>query len=278
MRSKNNNKKEHKNQLMIFEDHEVEIFEFDGDILFNPYHVGACLELGESAVRKAIGNMTEKQVIKLKNSDVKESNIRKLNNAGENFLTESGVYKLVFRSNKPNAEEFTDWIADEVLPTIRKTGGYVNDDALFINTYLPFADDNTKLLFSTTLETVRRQNELIQKQKNEILHKQEVINGLTDDIDIYKKRVIINRICKRRAGNYANRYKELYKCFRETFHIDLEARCEGYNLKQVKRKDKLTTIAYAEKFGHIDDLYTCCVKLYESEVREILKELDELHK
>lgn len=75
MRSKNNNKKEHKNQLMIFEDHEVEIFEFDGDILFNPYHVGACLELGESAVRKAIGNMTEKQVIKLKNSDVKESNI-----------------------------------------------------------------------------------------------------------------------------------------------------------------------------------------------------------
>lgn len=164
------------------------------------------------------------------------------------------------------------------MPTIRKTGGYVNDDALFINTYLPFADDNTKLLFSTTLETVRRQNELIQKQKNEILHKQEVINGLTDDIDIYKKRVIINRICKRRAGNYANRYKELYKCFRETFHIDLEARCEGYNLKQVKRKDKLTTIAYAEKFGHIDDLYTCCVKLYESEVREILKELDELHK
>ena len=258
---------------MIFEEHEVEVFELDGKILFNPYHVGSCLELGDSAVRKAIGNMTEKQVIKLKNSDVKESNIRKLNNAGENFLTESGVYKLVFRSNKPNAEEFTDWIADEVLPTIRKTGGYVNDDSLFINTYLPFADDNTKLLFSTTLETVRKQNELIQKQKNEILHKQEIINGFTDDVDIYKKRVIINRICKRRSGNYANRYKELYKCFRETFHVDLEARCEGYNLKQVKRKDKLTTIAYAETFGHIDDLYSCCSKLYETEVNEIIEEL-----
>ncbi len=271
MRSKKEN--EQKNQLMIFENHEVEVFELDGQVLFNPYHVGECLELGESAVRKAIGNMTEKQVIKLKNSDVKESNIRKLNNAGENFLTESGVYKLVFRSNKPNAEEFTDWIADEVLPTIRKTGGYVNDDSLFINTYLPFADDNTKLLFSTTLETVRKQNELIQKQKNEILHKQEIINGFTDDVDIYKKRVIINRICKRRSGNYANRYKELYKCFRETFHVDLEARCEGYNLKQVKRKDKLTTIAYAETFGHIDDLYSCCSKLYETEVNEIIEEL-----
>ena len=54
--------------------------------------------------------------------------IRKLNNAGENFLTESGVYKLVFKSHKPNAEAFTDWIVDEVIPTIRKTGGYVNND------------------------------------------------------------------------------------------------------------------------------------------------------
>ena len=81
MRSKKEN--EQKNQLMIFENHEVEVFELDGQVLFNPYHVGECLELGESAVRKAIGNMTEKQVIKLKNSDVKESNIRKLNNAND---------------------------------------------------------------------------------------------------------------------------------------------------------------------------------------------------
>ena len=55
-------------------------------------------------------------------------------------------------------------------------------------------------------------------------------------------------------------------------------KCENYNEKQIKKKDQLTTIRYAEKFGYIDDLYTCCVKLYESEVREILKELDELHK
>lgn len=271
MRSKS--EKEQKNQLMIFENHEVEVFELDGQVLFNPYHVGKCLELGDSAIKMAVSKMNSTQVIKVTNSKVKDIDFRKLHNTGENFLTESGVYKLVFKSNKPNAEKFTDWVTDEVLPIIRKTGGYVNSDNLFIDTYLPFADDNTKLLFSTTLETVRKQNELIKKQKNEILHKQEVINGFTDDVDIYKKRVIINRICKRRAGNYANRYKELYKCFRETFHIDLEARCEGYNLKQIKRKNKLTTIAYAEKFGHIDDLYACCVKLYETEVNKIIEEL-----
>ena len=72
----------------------------------------------------AIAKMNEKQVVKIKNSDVSKVDIRKLNNAGENFLTESGVYKLVFKSHKPNAEAFTDWIADEVLPTLRKTGSY----------------------------------------------------------------------------------------------------------------------------------------------------------
>lgn len=190
------------------------------------------------------------------------------------FVNEDGLYDVILESRKENARKFRKWVTSDVLPTIRKTGGYVNNDSLFIDTYLPFADKNTKLLFSTTLETVRKQNELIKKQQEEILHKQEVINGLTDDVDIYKKRVIVNRICIRRHGNYANRYKELYKCFRETFHIDLEARCEGYNLKQVKKKDKLSTIAYAEKFGFIDDLYSCCVKLYETEVKEIIEELN----
>ncbi len=110
--------------LMIFEGHEVEVFELNGTALFNPYHVGECLELSDSAVRMAVMNMNGKQVVKVKNSDVKSIDFRKLNNAGENFLTESGVYKLVFKSRKPNAEAFTDWVTDEVLPTLRKTGSY----------------------------------------------------------------------------------------------------------------------------------------------------------
>ena len=190
-------------------------------------------------------------------------------------INESGLYALIFGSKLESAKRFKHWVTNEVLPTIRKTGGYVNNDELFINTYLPFADDATKMLFSSTLETVRKQNDLIKKQKDEILHQKEVITGLTDDVDIYKMRSIINRICKRRQGNYANRYKELYKCFRESYHVDLEARCEGFNLRQNKKKDKLTTIAYAEQFGFIDDLFECCAKLYETEVKEVLNQMIE---
>ena len=108
-----------------FENKEVEVFEFEGKVLFNPYHVGECLNLTDSAVRKSIANMNNKQVVKLKNLDVKDVPIRKLNNAGENFLTESGVYKLIFKSDKKEAEKFQDWVTDEVLPEIRKTGGYI---------------------------------------------------------------------------------------------------------------------------------------------------------
>ena len=113
------------NNLMIFENKEVEVFEFEGKVLFNPRHVGECLNLTDSAVRKSIANMNNKQVVKLKNLDVKDVPIRKLNNAGENFLTESGVYKLIFKSDKKEAEKFQDWVTDEVLPEIRKTGGYI---------------------------------------------------------------------------------------------------------------------------------------------------------
>lgn len=45
--------------------------------------------------------------------------------AGEtNFITESGLYAVILRSDKPNAKKFRKWVTAEVLPQIRKTGSY----------------------------------------------------------------------------------------------------------------------------------------------------------
>ena len=77
-----------------------------------------------------LAQMNQKQAIIVKNSDVRDKDIRKLNNAGEKFLTESGVYKLVFKSRKPSAERFSDWVTDEVLPSIRKHGAYMTQETL----------------------------------------------------------------------------------------------------------------------------------------------------
>ena len=41
------------------------------------------------------------------------------------FVSEAGLYRLIFKSRKPEAEAFVSWVTEEVLPQIRKTGSYV---------------------------------------------------------------------------------------------------------------------------------------------------------
>lgn len=41
------------------------------------------------------------------------------------IITETGLYRLMMRSDRPEAEEFQDWVTEDVLPSIRKTGTYL---------------------------------------------------------------------------------------------------------------------------------------------------------
>ena len=153
------------NNLMIFEGNKVEIFKFEGKVLFNPKDVGKCLDLSDSTVRNYLAEMNEKQAIILTNSKVLNTDIRKLANRGEKFLTESGVYKLIFKSRKEDAERFQDWVTDEVLPTIRETGGYI-----------PVSQDESdeEFLAKALLvaqRTLERKNKLLQ-EKEEIIQLQ----------------------------------------------------------------------------------------------------------
>ena len=113
------------NELNIFKGQEVEIFNYNGVILFNPRHVGLVLGMAYRTVTEHVKEMNENKKILLKNSDCGSTALRKLNNRGEVFVTESGVYDLIFKSRKPEAIEFKDWVTDEVLPQIRQTGGYI---------------------------------------------------------------------------------------------------------------------------------------------------------
>lgn len=71
-------------------------------------------------------------------------------------VNESGLYHVIIRSDKPIAKPFRKWVTADVLPTMRKTGGYVANDELFINTYIPGADEATKQLFRGLLANSRR--------------------------------------------------------------------------------------------------------------------------
>lgn len=189
-------------------------------------------------------------------------------------IPESDLYRLIAKSQLPEAEKFESWIFDEVLPTIRKTGGYVNNEQMFINTYLPFADDNTKVLFGQILGTIRQQNEVIEKQKKEITYKEDVIIGLVADIDLATKRqriVQIVRHCPK--GNYQERFGLLYEEFERKYHCNLKRRMESSDLKP-KAKN---TMDYIDRgMNMIPELYEIACKLFENDVEELKAEWERI--
>lgn len=54
-----------------------------------------------------------------------KSDLSSLGQRGGWIINESGLYKVLLRSDKPKAKEFSKWVTSVVLPAIRKTGGYV---------------------------------------------------------------------------------------------------------------------------------------------------------
>lgn len=71
----------------------------------------------------------EKQVVRKKGSMVGLGALFSGSDSMHTLVNESGLYKLIMRPDKPEARQFQDWVTREVLPAIRKTGGYLlNED------------------------------------------------------------------------------------------------------------------------------------------------------
>lgn len=78
------------------------------------------------------------------------------------FINESNLYKTIFQSRKDSAERFTDWVTSEVLPSIRKNGGYIAGQETLSDEELL-----SKALLVAQNKIVER-DRLIEKQKEEI--------------------------------------------------------------------------------------------------------------
>lgn len=92
---------------------EVRVAEVNGEPMFVAADV--CNVLGYSNPSKAISDHVDED----------ERYNKSLERGGNMlFITESGLYSLILRSNKPNAKPFRKWVTSEVLPSIRKTGSY----------------------------------------------------------------------------------------------------------------------------------------------------------
>ncbi|MEK5083171.1 phage antirepressor [Bacillus sp. FSL H8-0515] len=122
-----------------------------------------CNVLSHSNHKVAVSRLDEDEVSKVYLTDSLGRNQK------TTVVNEAGLYSLILTSNKPEAKQFKRWITHEVIPAIRKTGGYVANDELFIQTYLPQADEHTKLLFKTTLHTMKEQSKQIETMKPKVI-------------------------------------------------------------------------------------------------------------
>ena len=77
------------------------------------------------------------------------------------MISEGDVYRLISHSRLPSAEKFESWIFDDVLPTIRRTGGYVASEDMFIENYLPFLNEPYRDLFRLQMTAIEKLNERI---------------------------------------------------------------------------------------------------------------------
>lgn len=85
------------------------------------------------------------------------------------LINESGLYSLILGSKLPKAKEFKRWVTAEVLPAIRKTGGYVNDTAQFVESYFGQLDPNQKHALTMMFDESKRMSAQLKEQAPKVL-------------------------------------------------------------------------------------------------------------
>jgi anti-repressor protein len=103
-----------------------------------------------------------------------------LTDSGSNYKTtalvinEAGMYKLIFKSRKSEAERFSDWVAGEVLPAIRKHGGYLTPEKIEEALLNP----DTLIQLATNLKEERTQRLLAEQRVNELQPKADYYDSI----------------------------------------------------------------------------------------------------
>ena len=99
------------------------------------------------------------------------------------FIPEGDVYRLVAHSKLPRAAEFESWIFDKILPQINQTGGYVANEDMFIDNYLPFLDEPYQNLFRLQMMAINQLNERI-RHDEPLVEFAEQVSDTTNLIDM----------------------------------------------------------------------------------------------
>ena len=153
------------NSLQLFQntDWKVRVVMRDGEPWFVAKDVCECLDLGNPS--QAIARLEDDERWLISNEALRA-------NGETAVVSEPGLYSLVLGSRKPEAKAFKRWVTHEVLPSIRKTGGYgirTVDD--MIN------DPDTAIRLLTQLKILRLQNDQLEMERDEAIRTKAMIGS-----------------------------------------------------------------------------------------------------
>ena len=133
-----------KNEMMIFENPEFGRIRTVKDEKGEPWFVG-------KDVAEVLGYSNSRDALR-KHVDEEDKTTVAIRDTGSNYksnaviINESGLYSLILQSKLSKAREFKRWVTSEVLPQIRKTGGYI-----------PLkAEDDEKTIMAKAMEIMNR--------------------------------------------------------------------------------------------------------------------------
>ncbi|MFA6619412.1 MAG: phage antirepressor KilAC domain-containing protein [Candidatus Neomarinimicrobiota bacterium] len=175
------------NEILKFENQNVDIIVENDEPLFEIYTTG--MALGYINYGKNKNNpLPHKSRI---NTIIRNANIVGCVHGVNTYITEEELYDFMLEARTEKCKGFRKWVTNEVLPTIRKTGGYVGDEDMFVDTYLPYADENVKQLFKLNLMTIRQLNSKIEVMQP-LADFAETVSNTNDLIDIGRMAKLLN--------------------------------------------------------------------------------------
>lgn len=143
----------------------------NGEPWFVAKDVCDILELNN--ITEALRPLDDDEKTNFRNSEVAQNGGR-----APIIISEPGLYKLIMRSRKPEAKEFQRWVTHEVLPQIRKTGGYIPTSD---------ADDDMTILAKAVMigqRTMEEQKQRIAAQQSRIDELQPKASAWDNFVDI----------------------------------------------------------------------------------------------
>ena len=133
------------------------------------------------------------------------------------FINESNIYKLAFTSRKKEAEKFTDWVTNDILPSIRKHGLQATDE--IIEKVLQSPESGIKIL--TALKEEKEKSKTLTLMNNEqakIIEDMKPAKQYYDNVLFANNAMNITQIAKqygisgKKMNEILNQEKIIYKC------------------------------------------------------------------